>query len=86
MAFKEIVTSTADGVIIIISGLLFSGLFLYFGLPGLVNPPVPDDYLKQNTVICLGMIGIGIVPLFMVIAAVREIILRKRNVRRKQKS
>jgi len=53
MAFLEIRTSTMTNLAILIIGLIISGFLLLFGVANLINPDVPDAYLKQNTKICL---------------------------------
>lgn len=80
MAFLEIRTTTIINVAILIVGLLVSGFLLLFGVANLINPDVPDAYLKQNTKVCLVVCIIGVVFLLLAIAAFRGILLRKRSV------
>ena len=75
----EIRTHVVLNVAIIIAGLIIGGFFLLFGVANLINPDVPDAYLKQNTRICLLFTVISLVPLLAVIAAIRGIINRKNN-------
>lgn len=56
-----------------------SRFLLLMGVANLINPDVPDDYLTQNTVICLVVCGIGVVLLLVVIAALRGILLSWRS-------
>jgi hypothetical protein len=80
MAFLEIRTTKIINVAILIVGLLVSGFLLLFGVANLANPDVPDAYLKQNTKVCLVVCIIGVVFLLIAIAALRGILLRKKNV------
>jgi uncharacterized membrane protein YbhN (UPF0104 family) len=80
MACLEIRTSTIINVIILIVGLLVSGFLLLFGVANLINPDVPDAYLKQNTKVCLLVCIIGVVFLLLAIAAFRGILLKKKRV------
>ncbi|MBE0668282.1 MAG: hypothetical protein IH593_11520 [Bacteroidales bacterium] len=79
MAFFEIRTSTAVSVIIIIIGLLIGGFFLLLGVGNLISPDVPDDYLTRNTIVCLGVCAVGLIPLLAAIAAFRGIISKKKK-------
>ena len=79
MAFLEIRNSTITNLAILIVGLLISGFLLLFGVANLINPDVPDAYLKQNTKICLLVCIIGLVFLLLAIAALRGILLRKKS-------
>jgi len=79
MAFLEIRTSTITNLAILIVGLLISGFLLLFGVANLINPDVPDAYLKQNTKVCLLVCIIGVVFLLLAIAALRGILLRKKR-------
>jgi hypothetical protein len=79
MASFEIRTSTALSILIIIAGLLIGGLILLFGLANLIHPDVPDEYLKQNTIICISFCILGVLALLPAIAAFRGILHRKRR-------
>jgi len=79
MAFLEIRTSTIINLAIFIVGLLISGFLLLFGVANFINPDVPEAYLKQNTKICLLVCIIGVAFLLLAVAALRGILLRKRN-------
>ncbi|HUW93525.1 MAG TPA: hypothetical protein VMV74_10190 [Bacteroidales bacterium] len=81
MAFFEIRTSTVVSVIIIIAGLLVGGLFLLFGVANLIYPDVPDDYLTRNTIVCLGVCAVGLIPLLVAIATFRGIIHKNKIAR-----
>ncbi len=86
MAFLEIRSSTLTNLAIIIVGLLISGFLLLFGVANLINPDVPDAYLKQNTKVCLLVCIIGIVFLLLAVAAFRGILLRKKSVKGENKT
>jgi len=79
MAFLEIRTSTTTNLAILIVGLLISGFLLLFGVANLINPDVPDAYLKQNSKTCLLVCIIGVVFLLLAISALRGILLRNKN-------
>ncbi len=79
MAFLEIRTSTIINLVILTIGLLVSGFLLLFGVANLINPDVPEAYLKQNTKVCLLVCFIGVVFLLLAIAALRGILLRKKS-------
>ena len=38
--------------------------FLLFGIANLINPDVPDDYLNQNTRVCVMLIITGVVSIY----------------------
>lgn len=80
MSFLVIRSSVFINVIIIIVGLLVSGLLLLFGIANLINPDVPDAYLTQNTMICILVSSIGIAFLLLAIASFRGIVLKKKDV------
>lgn len=77
MAFLKIRTSTTISVILIIVGLLFSGFFLLFGVANLINPDVSEEYLTQNTIVCLVACSIGLVFLLRAMAAFRGLLSKK---------
>jgi len=86
MAFLEIRTSNVINVIILIIGLLVSGFLLLFGVANLINPDVPDAYLKQNTKVCLMVCSLGVVFLLLAIAAFRGILKKRKSAKREDKS
>ncbi len=79
MAFLKIRTSTAINVLIIIVGVIVSGFLLLFGIANLINPDVPEDYLDQNTKVCLVFCSIGLIFLLLAIAAFRGIISKNKG-------
>lgn len=79
MAFLEIRTSTPISVVIIIVGVIISGLSLLFGIANLINPDVPEAYLTQNTKVCLVVCSIGVIFLLLAIAAFRGILSKKKS-------
>lgn len=52
--------------IIRISGILTASFFLLFGFGNLINPTVPENYLDQNTWICIMVIIAVVVAAFTV--------------------
>ena len=66
-------------VLVIILCLVIGLFFLLFGIGYLIDPQVSDAYLKKNTVNCLIMSGIGLVPLFLAIVILRRIFRRRKN-------
>jgi len=85
MSYLVLRTSIFVNVIIIIVGLLASGFLLLFGIANLINPDVPDDYLTQNTMICLLVSSIGIAFLLLAIASFRGIVLKKKDIKEENK-
>ena len=62
-------------VILVIS--LFVSLFAFsFGIANLITPDVPDDFLVQNTIICIVLCIVGVIFLYMVIASIEGIIYK----------
>jgi hypothetical protein len=53
-------------IIIRISGILTASFLLLFGIANLINPTVPENYLDQNTRICIMMVIAGVVTAFTV--------------------
>jgi hypothetical protein len=45
-------------------GLILAFFFLFFGIPNLIWPDVPDSFLAQNTRVCLTLIFTGIVLIY----------------------
>lgn len=79
MKFLIIKTSILKNTLIIITSLFFSGLFLIFGITNLINPDVPQEFLNQNTIVCIVYCGIGLLFLLFAIAAFRGVIYSKKN-------
>ena len=79
MAFLKIRINNAINVIIMIAGLVISGLLLLLGVANLIHPDVPEAYYAQNTKVCLIVCGIGMIFLLLAIAAFRGILLRKKS-------
>jgi len=55
-------------IVILILSLFISVFSLLFGIGNLINPEVSDEYLLQNTLICIVLCSVGI--LFLVVALV----------------
>jgi len=85
MAFREIRLSNVIYLIILIIGLLVSGFLLLFGVANLINPDVPDAYLKQNTKVCLMVCSLGVVLLLLSVAAFRGILIKRKSAKRNDK-
>jgi membrane protein implicated in regulation of membrane protease activity len=66
-------------VLVVILCLVIGLFFLLFGIGYLIDPQVSDAYLKKNTVNCLIITGIGLVPLFLALVVLRRIFRRKKN-------
>ena len=79
MAFLEIRASTIINLIIFITGLLFAGFLLLFGLANFIYPDVPEAYLKQNTIVCLFVCFLGILFILLSVAALRGILLKRKR-------
>jgi len=78
MAFLEIRCSIFINVFLIILGLFLAGFLLLFGVANLIHPDVPEAYLKQNTITCLVICCISILPLLLSVAAFRGLLLKKK--------
>ena len=70
-------TSNLKNTVIIAASLFISGLFLLFGIANLINPDVPQEYLLQNTIVCIVACGIGVSFLLLAIASLRGILYKK---------
>ena len=79
MKLPIIKTSNLINVVIIIISLFISAFSLLFGIANLINPDVSDEYLFENTVICIVLCGIGISSLLLAIASLRGIIYKNKN-------
>ena len=79
MAFLETRISTAISVVIIILGVIVGGFLLLMGVANLINPDVPDVYLRQNTKVCLVVCGIGVLFLLSAVAAFLGILFKKKS-------
>lgn len=63
--------------IVILIFSLFVGFFsLLFGLANLINPEVSDEFLIQNTLICIALIIVGIICLVVAIASIKGILFK----------
>jgi len=74
--FLVIKTSPLTNLLIIIGSLIISAFSLLFGIANLINPEVSDEYLFQNTVVCIVLCGIGVTFLLLAIASFRGILYR----------
>ncbi|MBN2862278.1 MAG: hypothetical protein JXN62_03890 [Bacteroidales bacterium] len=62
------------------------GFLLLFGIANLLNPDVPEAYYARNTKVCLIVCGIGVMFLLPAIAALRGILLKKKNYKEEDKT
>ena len=51
-------------VITIVLGVMMASFFLLFGVANLISPDVPDNYLDQNTRMCVMLIIAGVVSIY----------------------
>lgn len=79
MKFPIIKTSNLINTVIIIVSLFICGFFLLFGIANLINPDVPDEFLKQNTIVCIMVCGIGVSFLLLAIASFRGVLYYKKG-------
>ncbi len=79
MKFLIIKTSNLINVVIIIISLFICAFSLLFGIANLINPEVSDEYLLQNTAICIVLCGIGVSFLLLAFASFRGIIYKNKN-------
>ncbi len=79
MKFPVIKTSIFVNILIIIISLFISALFLLFGIANIINPDVPQEFLKQNTIVCLVYCGIGVLFSLIAIASFRGILFKNRS-------
>ena len=56
MTFLVIIESNLTNVLIIIVSLFISAFSFLFGIVNLINPEVSDEYLFQNTVVCIDFV------------------------------
>lgn len=78
MKFLVIKTSNLTNILIIVVSLAISAFSFLFGIANLVNPEVSDEYLFQNTVVCLVLCGIGVSFLLLAIASFRGILYKNK--------
>lgn len=64
MRFPNISRSATLKIITIIVGILMAFFFLLFGVGNLISPDVPDDYLNQNTRVCVMLIITGVALIY----------------------
>ena len=79
MAFMRIQTPTPIAAGLIVLLLLFAAFLLFFGVANLIHPDVPDEYLTQNTLVCLGVCGLGITGVIIAVAIARGTWLQGRS-------
>jgi len=79
MKYPIIKTSNLKNTVIIIVSTFFCGFFFLFGIANLINPDVPNELLKQNTIVCIVVCGIGVSFLLLAIASLRGILYKKKS-------
>ena len=79
MKFLIIKTSKLINIVIIVASLLISAFSLLFGIANLINPEVADEYLFQNTIVCLVLCAIGIAFILLAIASFRGLLFNNKN-------
>jgi hypothetical protein len=52
--------------ITIVLGVLLAAFLLLFGVANLINPDVPDNYLEQNTRVCVMFILTGLLTIYTI--------------------
>ncbi len=79
MKFLVIKTSNLTNILIIVVSLAISAFSFLFGIANLINPDVvSDEYLFQNTVVCLVLCGIGVSFLLLATASFRGILYKNK--------
>lgn len=78
MTFLVIIESNLTNVLIIIVSLFISAFSFLFGIVNLINPEVSDEYLFQNTVVCIVLCVLGISLLLIAIASFRGILFKNK--------
>ena len=78
MKFLVIKTSNLTNILIIVVSLPISAFSFLFGIANLINPEVSDEYLFQNTVVCLVLCGIGVSSLLLAVASFRGILYKNK--------
>ena len=79
MKFLIIKTSKLINIMIIVASLLISAFSLLFGIANLINPEVADEYLFQNTIVCIVLCVIGISFILLAIASFRGLLFKNKN-------
>jgi len=79
MKFPIIKTSYLLNTVIIVVSLSISYFFLLFGIANLIYPDVPNEYLLQNTIVCIVVCGIGVSFFLLAIASLRGILYKKKS-------
>jgi hypothetical protein len=76
MIFLIIKTSNLINAVIIAASLFISGFLFLFGIANLINPDVPQEFLLQNTIVCIVVCCIGVAFLLLAIASLRGILYK----------
>ena len=63
-------------IVILILSLFISVFSLLFGIGNLINPEVSDEYLLQNTLICIVLCCIGILFLLVALVSIKGILYK----------
>ena len=79
MTPRDVRSSTAGNVVLIVVSLSLAAFLLTFGVGELLHPDVPDAHLTLNTAVCLALSALGVAALWVAIRNLRGLLLRRRR-------
>ena len=66
-------------IIILVSSLFVSFFAFLFGIANLITPDVSEDFLVQNTIVCIVLCLIGVLFLLIAFASIQGILYKIKN-------
>ena len=76
MKFLVIRESYFLNIVILLISLFVSFFSFLFGIANLITPDISDDFLVQNSIVCIVLCVIGIVFLLIAIASIQGIVYK----------
>ncbi len=76
MKFLVIRESYLLNIVILLVSLFVSFFSFSFGIVNLISPDVSDDFLVQNTIVCIVLCIIGVAFLLIAIASIQGILYK----------
>ncbi len=76
MKFLVIRESYFLNIVILLISLFVSFFSFLFGIANLITPDVSDDFLVQNTIVCIVLCIIGVAFLLIAIASIQGILYK----------
>ena len=79
MKFPIIRESYFLNIIILVISLFVSFYAFLFGIANLITPDVSEDFLVQNTIVCIVLCLIGVLFLLIAFASIQGILYKIKN-------